>query len=213
LSLVPCIFVDTRLEKSISWYCQTLIFWNNTNLSFICCHILLVCLFLFSYLVITKFKFTIQNLAYLFFFSSLLSMLTYVPQCKREVWYSTSINVKPPPIDWHKSFDDEQFSKKNTIVKKQLLQMWNHIIFCDLQIATSSFSVCIVLTLMTERYFLTSITIIWFCLILLSRVSVSRLLSLIYNITGGGLNLCIMYITTVQEFGRPKTNLKIITFI
>jgi len=29
---------------------------------------------------------------------------------------SASINLKPPPIDRHKSFDEEEFSKKPTMI-------------------------------------------------------------------------------------------------
>lgn len=56
---------------------------------------------------------------------------------------SASINLKPPPIDRHKSFDDNEFSKKPTIVKKVVaapadVQSYS---IADLQIATGSFSV------------------------------------------------------------------------
>lgn len=56
---------------------------------------------------------------------------------------SASINLKPPPIDRHKSFDDNEFSKKPTIVKKTItappdLQSYS---IADLQITTGSFSV------------------------------------------------------------------------
>lgn len=56
---------------------------------------------------------------------------------------SASINLKPPPIDRHKSFDDNEFSKKPTIVKKTVsapvdVQSYS---VADLQIATGSFSV------------------------------------------------------------------------
>ncbi|XP_014499061.1 protein STRUBBELIG-RECEPTOR FAMILY 7 [Vigna radiata var. radiata] len=56
---------------------------------------------------------------------------------------SASINLKPPPIDRHKSFDDEEFSKKPTIVKKTVTAPANvkSYSIADLQIATGSFSV------------------------------------------------------------------------
>jgi len=55
---------------------------------------------------------------------------------------SASINLKPPPIDRHKSFDDEEFSKKPTIVKKTVTAPANvkSYSIADLQIATGSFS-------------------------------------------------------------------------
>lgn len=56
---------------------------------------------------------------------------------------SASLNLKPPPIGRHKSFDDNEFSKKPTIVKKTVsapadVQSYS---IADLQIATGSFSV------------------------------------------------------------------------
>ncbi|ESW11047.1 hypothetical protein PHAVU_009G260900 [Phaseolus vulgaris] len=56
---------------------------------------------------------------------------------------SASINLKPPPIDRHKSFDDEEFSKKPTIVKKTVTAPANvkSYSIADLQIATGSFNV------------------------------------------------------------------------
>ncbi|XP_073222670.1 protein STRUBBELIG-RECEPTOR FAMILY 7 isoform X2 [Cicer arietinum] len=56
---------------------------------------------------------------------------------------SASINLKPPPIDRHKSFDDNEHSKKSTIVKKTVtapadVQSYS---IADLQITTGSFSV------------------------------------------------------------------------
>lgn len=56
---------------------------------------------------------------------------------------SASINLKPPPIDRHKSFDDEEFSKKPTIVKKTVTAPANVKLYsiAELQIATGSFSV------------------------------------------------------------------------
>ncbi|XP_057439744.1 protein STRUBBELIG-RECEPTOR FAMILY 6-like isoform X2 [Lotus japonicus] len=56
---------------------------------------------------------------------------------------SASITLKPPPIDRNKSFDDNEFSKKPTIVKKTItpptdVQSYS---IADLQIATGSFSV------------------------------------------------------------------------
>ncbi|KAL2345976.1 hypothetical protein Fmac_007261 [Flemingia macrophylla] len=56
---------------------------------------------------------------------------------------SASMNLKPPPIDRHKSFDDEDFSKKPTIAKKTVTAPANVKAYsiADLQIATGSFSV------------------------------------------------------------------------
>ncbi|KAH1259644.1 hypothetical protein AAZX31_03G241600 [Glycine max] len=56
---------------------------------------------------------------------------------------SGSINLKPPPIDRHKSFDEEEFSKKPTIVKKTVTAPANvkSYSIAELQIATGSFSV------------------------------------------------------------------------
>ncbi|KAL5156295.1 Protein STRUBBELIG-RECEPTOR FAMILY 6 [Glycine soja] len=56
---------------------------------------------------------------------------------------SASINLKPPPIDRHKSFDDEEFSKRPTIVKKTVTAPANvkSYSIAELQIATGSFSV------------------------------------------------------------------------
>ncbi|KAF7843704.1 protein STRUBBELIG-RECEPTOR FAMILY 7-like [Senna tora] len=56
---------------------------------------------------------------------------------------SASFNLKPPPIDRHKSFDEEEFSKKPVIVKKTVTAPENVTIYsiADLQIATGSFSV------------------------------------------------------------------------
>ncbi|XP_061359216.1 protein STRUBBELIG-RECEPTOR FAMILY 7-like isoform X2 [Gastrolobium bilobum] len=56
---------------------------------------------------------------------------------------SATINLKPPPIDRHKSFDDNEFSKKPTLVKKTVTAPANvkSYSIADLQIATGSFSV------------------------------------------------------------------------
>ncbi|KAK7397493.1 hypothetical protein VNO78_18668 [Psophocarpus tetragonolobus] len=56
---------------------------------------------------------------------------------------SASINLKPPPIDRHKSFDGEEFSKKPTIVKKTVTAPANvkSYSIAELQVATGSFSV------------------------------------------------------------------------
>ncbi|GAU46979.1 hypothetical protein TSUD_190160 [Trifolium subterraneum] len=56
---------------------------------------------------------------------------------------SDSINLKPPPIDLHKSFEDNEFSNKPTIVKKIVtapvdVQSYS---IADLQITTGSFNV------------------------------------------------------------------------
>ncbi|PPD99686.1 hypothetical protein GOBAR_DD03326 [Gossypium barbadense] len=54
-----------------------------------------------------------------------------------------SISLRPPPIDRHKSFDDEEFSKKPVVVKKAVPAPTNVTSYsiADLQIATGSFSV------------------------------------------------------------------------
>lgn len=56
---------------------------------------------------------------------------------------SASINLKPPPIDRHKSFDDDDFSKKPIVVKKTVTAPINVTAYsiADLQVATGSFSV------------------------------------------------------------------------
>ncbi|KAK7258397.1 hypothetical protein RIF29_23971 [Crotalaria pallida] len=56
---------------------------------------------------------------------------------------SASINLKPPPVDRHKSFDEDEFSKKPVIVKKTVTAPANvkSYSIADLQIATGSFSV------------------------------------------------------------------------
>ncbi|XP_048233710.1 protein STRUBBELIG-RECEPTOR FAMILY 6 [Ricinus communis] len=56
---------------------------------------------------------------------------------------SASINLRPPPIDRHKSFDEDDFSKKPVVVKKPVtapLDVTTYSI-ADLQIATGSFSI------------------------------------------------------------------------
>ncbi|KAK7285701.1 hypothetical protein RJT34_20479 [Clitoria ternatea] len=56
---------------------------------------------------------------------------------------SSSINLKPPPSDRHKSFDDDEFSKKPAVVKKTV-KAPEHVksySIAELQIATDSFSV------------------------------------------------------------------------
>ncbi|XP_022721666.1 protein STRUBBELIG-RECEPTOR FAMILY 6-like isoform X3 [Durio zibethinus] len=54
-----------------------------------------------------------------------------------------SINLRPPPIDRHKSFDEEEFSKKPIVVKKAVTVPANVTSYsiADLQMATDSFSV------------------------------------------------------------------------
>ncbi|XWS12240.1 hypothetical protein CRYUN_Cryun37aG0072600 [Craigia yunnanensis] len=54
-----------------------------------------------------------------------------------------SINIRPPPIDRHKSFDDEDFSKKPIVVKKAVPAPTNVTSYsiADLQMATGSFNV------------------------------------------------------------------------
>ena len=56
---------------------------------------------------------------------------------------SASINLKPPPVDRHKSFDEDEFLKKPTIVKKTVTAPVNvkSYSIADLQIATGSFGV------------------------------------------------------------------------
>ncbi|XP_054781215.1 protein STRUBBELIG-RECEPTOR FAMILY 7-like [Prosopis cineraria] len=67
--------------------------------------------------------------------SSVPDTKTFVP--------SASFNLKPPPIDRHKSFDEDEFSKKPDIVKKTVTAPANVTLYsiADLQIATGSFSV------------------------------------------------------------------------
>ncbi|MBA0748115.1 hypothetical protein Gogos_004967 [Gossypium gossypioides] len=54
-----------------------------------------------------------------------------------------SINLRPPPVDHHKSFDEEDFSKKPFVVKKAVAAPKNVASYsiADLQMATGSFSV------------------------------------------------------------------------
>ncbi|XVF74212.1 hypothetical protein PTKIN_Ptkin13bG0092300 [Pterospermum kingtungense] len=54
-----------------------------------------------------------------------------------------SINLRPPPIDRHKSFDEEEISKKPIVVKKAVPAPKNVTSYsiADLQMATGSFSV------------------------------------------------------------------------
>ncbi|XP_044497187.1 protein STRUBBELIG-RECEPTOR FAMILY 7-like [Mangifera indica] len=56
---------------------------------------------------------------------------------------SASINLRPPPIDRHKSFDDNDFSKKPIVVKKAITTPKNVTAYsiADLQMATGSFNV------------------------------------------------------------------------
>ncbi|XP_010273793.1 PREDICTED: protein STRUBBELIG-RECEPTOR FAMILY 6 [Nelumbo nucifera] len=56
---------------------------------------------------------------------------------------STPINLKPPPIDRHKSFDDDDFSNKPVIVKKGNTDPISATVYsvADLQMATGSFSI------------------------------------------------------------------------
>ncbi|KAI5602292.1 hypothetical protein BDE02_01G146400 [Populus trichocarpa] len=56
---------------------------------------------------------------------------------------SASINLRPPPIDRHKSFDEEEFSPKPVVVKKPVTTPINVTSYsvADLQMATGSFSV------------------------------------------------------------------------
>nr|XP_043615287.1 protein STRUBBELIG-RECEPTOR FAMILY 7-like [Erigeron canadensis] len=54
----------------------------------------------------------------------------------------SSINLKPPPMERHKSFDDDDFSAKPVVPKKVTVAPTNAISYsiADLQIATNSFS-------------------------------------------------------------------------
>lgn len=56
---------------------------------------------------------------------------------------AVSINLRPPPIDRHKSFDEEDFSKKPIVVKKAVKAPTNVASYsiADLQMATGSFNV------------------------------------------------------------------------
>ncbi|KAL1350271.1 hypothetical protein HN51_014384 [Arachis hypogaea] len=56
---------------------------------------------------------------------------------------SASINLKPPPMDRHKSFDEDELSKKPAIVKKTVTSPANvkSYSIADLQISTGSFSI------------------------------------------------------------------------
>ncbi|KAL5757259.1 hypothetical protein ACOSP7_019870 [Xanthoceras sorbifolium] len=56
---------------------------------------------------------------------------------------SASINLRPPPIDRHKSFDEDDFSNKPIVVKKAVTAPTNVTSYsiADLQMATGSFSV------------------------------------------------------------------------
>ncbi|XP_011048642.1 PREDICTED: protein STRUBBELIG-RECEPTOR FAMILY 6 [Populus euphratica] len=56
---------------------------------------------------------------------------------------SASINLRPPPIDRHKSFDEEEFSPKPIVVKKPVTTPINVTSYsvADLQMATGSFNV------------------------------------------------------------------------
>lgn len=67
--------------------------------------------------------------------SSTINTKTYEP--------SALINLRPPPIDRHKSFDEEDLPKKPIITKKANTAPINAISYsiADLQMATGSFSV------------------------------------------------------------------------
>jgi len=57
---------------------------------------------------------------------------------------SLSINLRPPPIDRNKSFDDEDSTRKPIAVKKSTVVVPSNVRLysvADLQIATGSFSV------------------------------------------------------------------------
>ncbi|KAG2304653.1 hypothetical protein Bca52824_033304 [Brassica carinata] len=62
----------------------------------------------------------------------------------KELDTSLSINLRPPPADRHKSFDDEDVTRKPTVVKKSTVVVPSNVrVYSvgDLQIATGSFSV------------------------------------------------------------------------
>lgn len=54
-----------------------------------------------------------------------------------------TINLRPPPIERHKSFDEDDFSKKPVVVKKTVTAPINVKAYsvADLQMATGSFSI------------------------------------------------------------------------
>lgn len=57
---------------------------------------------------------------------------------------SLSINLRPPPADRHKSFDDEDLTRKPVVVKKSAVVVPSNVrvySVADLQVATGSFSV------------------------------------------------------------------------
>lgn len=57
---------------------------------------------------------------------------------------SLSLNLRPPPVDRNKSFDDEDSTRKPLTVKKSMVVVPSHVrvySVADLQIATGSFSV------------------------------------------------------------------------
>lgn len=56
---------------------------------------------------------------------------------------SAAINLKPPPIDRHKSFDEDDFSKRAAVKKASAAAPINvkSYSIADLQIATGSFNV------------------------------------------------------------------------
>lgn len=56
---------------------------------------------------------------------------------------SASFSLKPPPMDRHKSFDDEEFANKPIITKKAItapIDVPSYSI-ADLQVATDSFNI------------------------------------------------------------------------
>lgn len=66
--------------------------------------------------------------------SSTVDTKTYEP--------SASINLRPPPVDRNKSFDEEDFSRKPIVPKKVHIAPVNAVSYsiADLQMATDSFS-------------------------------------------------------------------------
>jgi len=115
---------------------------------------------------------------------------------------SASINLKPPPIDRHKSFDDEEFSKRPTIVKKTVTAPANvkSYSIAELQIATGSFSVDHLVgegsfgRVYRAQFDDGQVFLEFHCLIPMTSISIPRLVSCYYLIfPGSGSNLSSIY--------------------
>lgn len=90
--------------------------------------------------------------AYIYFHDLLIIGILYLSELKsiqtsssietKTLESSASFNLKPPPMDRHKSFDDDDFSNK-PVVKRTNIASINARVYsiADLQIATGSFSV------------------------------------------------------------------------